>query len=88
LDSSVIQGPLSVAPCQTLISRFATFSSLYGVGRGEHSVLLARWIVRHAELFQGKSVLELGSGLGLAGEREERKSAPACVQSKPPEVLN
>jgi hypothetical protein len=29
LDVSIIQGPVSVAPCQTLISRFATFSSLY-----------------------------------------------------------
>jgi hypothetical protein len=29
LDSSISQGPFSVAPCQTLISRFATFSSLY-----------------------------------------------------------
>jgi hypothetical protein len=26
---SIVQGPLSVAPCQTLISRFATFASLY-----------------------------------------------------------
>jgi hypothetical protein len=26
---SIIQGPFSVAPCQTLISRFATFPSLY-----------------------------------------------------------
>jgi hypothetical protein len=26
---SIIQGPFSVAPCQTLISRFATFSSPY-----------------------------------------------------------
>jgi hypothetical protein len=26
---SIIQGPFSVAPCQTLVSRFATFSSLY-----------------------------------------------------------
>jgi hypothetical protein len=25
LDSSIIQGPFSVAPCQTLVSRFATF---------------------------------------------------------------
>jgi hypothetical protein len=30
LDSSVVQGPFSVAPCQTLISRFATFSSPAG----------------------------------------------------------
>jgi hypothetical protein len=29
LDSSIIQGPFSVAPCQTLISRFATFASPY-----------------------------------------------------------
>jgi hypothetical protein len=28
LDSSIIQGPFSVAPCQTLVSRFATFASL------------------------------------------------------------
>jgi hypothetical protein len=31
LDLSIIQGPFSVAPCQTLISRFATFSSLPSV---------------------------------------------------------
>jgi hypothetical protein len=31
LDSSIVQGPFSVAPCQTL-SRFATFSSLYAAG--------------------------------------------------------
>jgi hypothetical protein len=29
LDLSIIQGPFCVAPCQTLISRFATFSSPY-----------------------------------------------------------
>ena len=29
MDSSIIQGPVSVAPCQTLVSRFATFSSPY-----------------------------------------------------------
>jgi hypothetical protein len=29
LDSFIIQGPFSVAPCQTLISRFATYSSPY-----------------------------------------------------------
>jgi hypothetical protein len=29
LDSSIVQGPFSVAPCQTLISRFAAFASLY-----------------------------------------------------------
>lgn len=39
------------------------------------SVLLARWIVRHEELFQHKRVLELGAGLGLAG---------ACVRERCP----
>jgi hypothetical protein len=29
LDSSIVQGPFSVAPCQTLVSRFATFLSPY-----------------------------------------------------------
>jgi hypothetical protein len=28
-DVSLVQGPFSVAPCQTLMVRFATFSSLY-----------------------------------------------------------
>ena len=31
------------------------------------SVILARWVLRNADLFKGKSVLELGAGLGLAG---------------------
>jgi hypothetical protein len=31
-----IQGPFSVAPCQTLISRFATFSSLHSPQLGSH----------------------------------------------------
>jgi hypothetical protein len=30
LDSSIIQGPFSAVPCQTLVSRFATFASLNG----------------------------------------------------------
>jgi hypothetical protein len=41
LDSSIIQGPFPVAPCQALISRFAPFGSAYAgaealaaVGRG------------------------------------------------------
>ena len=33
LDSSIIQGPFSVAPSQTLITRFATFTSLYLTAR-------------------------------------------------------
>ncbi|KAF0754419.1 hypothetical protein AaE_005339, partial [Aphanomyces astaci] len=31
------------------------------------AVILARWIHLHRELFDGKSVLEVGSGLGLSG---------------------
>ena len=30
LDLSIIQGPFSITKCQTLLSRFATFSSQYG----------------------------------------------------------
>jgi hypothetical protein len=30
LGLSIVQGPISVAPCQTVELRFATFSSLYG----------------------------------------------------------
>jgi hypothetical protein len=31
LDSFITQGPFSVAPCQTLVSRFATFASLTSI---------------------------------------------------------
>jgi hypothetical protein len=42
---SIVQGPFSVAPYQTLISQFATFSSLYGgyPWGGTHSTLLLAW---------------------------------------------
>ena len=33
----------------------------------KYSVLLSRWIIRNAEQLAGKSVLEIGAGLGLAG---------------------
>jgi hypothetical protein len=36
---SIIQGPFSVAPCQTLISRFATFPSPYDVARAARRVV-------------------------------------------------
>jgi hypothetical protein len=38
---SIIQGPFPVAPCQTLVSRFATFSSLYAGHVEAIKVLLA-----------------------------------------------
>ena len=34
-DLSIVQGPVSVAPCQTLALRFATFASLQQGSRGE-----------------------------------------------------
>jgi hypothetical protein len=34
LDLSIIQWLFSITKCLTLITRFATFSSLYVVGRG------------------------------------------------------
>jgi hypothetical protein len=37
LDSPIIRGPFSAAPCQTLVSRFATFSSPY-VAVSPHAV--------------------------------------------------
>jgi hypothetical protein len=43
LDLSVVQGPFSVAPCQTLVSRFATLSSVNagaGIERRTHPVEL------------------------------------------------
>ena len=47
MDLSIVQGPFSVAPCQTLISRFATFPSRYQghcavfLGASEYALLLA-----------------------------------------------
>ena len=39
---SIIQGPFSVAPCQTLISRFATFSSPKRTGGEASGASIAR----------------------------------------------
>jgi hypothetical protein len=36
-DLSIVQGPFSVDPCQTLMLRFATFASLYRGGRRQLS---------------------------------------------------
>jgi hypothetical protein len=47
-DSSLVQGPLSVAPCRTPIVRFATVSSLYrgGVAPGARVELMRRVTLR------------------------------------------
>jgi hypothetical protein len=37
---SVVQGPFSVAPCQALIIRFATFTSLYALSPTRHAAIL------------------------------------------------
>jgi hypothetical protein len=39
LDLSIIQGPFSITKCQTLISRFATFASLYDTRHTTHTHL-------------------------------------------------
>jgi hypothetical protein len=63
LDLSIIQGPFSVAPCQTLVSRFATFSSLYtflrGLGTAAGTAGLGAW--------NGLTGVAAGSGLGAVG---------------------
>ena len=61
MDLSVIQGPFPVAPCQTLVSRFATFSSPY--------VLLGRedGVPRHHERL-GR--LPTHAPVGVEGEVE------------------
>ena len=49
MDSSIVQEPFSVAPCQTLISRFATFSSPYMVPAEQRdAVRRGRQVERHA----------------------------------------
>jgi hypothetical protein len=62
---SIIQGPVPVAPCQTLISRFATFSSLYvgGGAAGGGGSLQAGGAAAHAavELQSGTPAGRLGS---------------------------
>jgi hypothetical protein len=46
---SIIQGAFSVTPCQTLVSRFATFSSPYGVRVSEARVETPRLVCRGYE---------------------------------------
>jgi hypothetical protein len=48
LDSSIIQGPFSVAPCQTLISRFATFASQFTATRARGTAAVSRAAEREA----------------------------------------
>jgi hypothetical protein len=68
VDSSIIQGPFPVAPCQTLISRFATFSSLQEGGAPlpgrlsfRKQMMVRVWITRdpHRTVMQE---LRIGSG--------------------------
>jgi hypothetical protein len=69
LDSSIIQGPFSVAPCRTLISRFATFSSQYTGGRSPVRRLVAAQLLgggsqlRHLVLNVAAQLLGGGSQL-------------------------
>jgi hypothetical protein len=72
LDLSIIQGPISVAPCQTLVSRFATFASLYLaacalLSSSEKPFEAGAWILptraQSAKVVAAAGVLKLASGL-------------------------
>jgi hypothetical protein len=76
---SFILGPFSVAPCQTLISRFATFSSLYvaaivvGVylgGQPEVELLAENYQLQEVLEKAGYAMGEGGSGAGGAGRQK------------------
>eukprot|EP01134_Creolimax_fragrantissima_P001775 CFRG1775T1 len=45
------------------------------------SLELARWIAKNSSMFEGKDVIELGSGVGLAGFVAARQNAKSVVLS-------
>ena len=75
MDLSIVQGPFSVAPCQTLVSRFATFSSPYRsapVSAGSSSSAL-----RHC-LDHGNAAVIPHSAAMAATSPLRRRHPPAC----------
>jgi ABC-type sulfate/molybdate transport systems ATPase subunit len=78
-DLSIIQGPFSVAPCQTLASRFATIAPLLQVGdRGsrlsggqKQRVAIARALVNRPKILLLDEVRLLAVGVVFRWWREE-----------------
>jgi hypothetical protein len=72
LDSSIVQGPFPVAPCQTLISRFATFASpKRTLVLSTSRATLILWHAPHAPRLGSASVVVVGreeAHAGLHGE--------------------
>ncbi|KAJ1625729.1 hypothetical protein T492DRAFT_1037729 [Pavlovales sp. CCMP2436] len=52
------------------------------------ALCLADWVLRHADLFEGRSVLELGSGLGVTGiAAAHAGAARVCLTDALPELV-
>jgi hypothetical protein len=68
---SIIRGPFSVAPCQTLTSRFATLSSLYVGGGGGGLSTAAR--IRRRRGGGGGARVAWGAGRGARALRAARR---------------
>jgi hypothetical protein len=51
------------------------------------ALVLARWLCRNAALLRGKSVLELGAGMGLAGLAAAHLARRVCLTDFNPLVL-
>jgi hypothetical protein len=87
LDSSIIQGPFSVAPCPTLISRFATFfsqrratacallASLPRSAACSSAPLAGGFNATHGVLLQATALLRDGGAAGAEGAAETAAAA-------------
>ena len=86
MDSSIVQGPFSVAPCQTLVSRFATFSSLYPTGGCTRTTATSRSHLGDPALASASAV-EAVEG-GYKRHKEAFEGAPAPAHRPPPPMRN
>ena len=86
MDSSIIQGPFFVAPCQTLVSRFATFSSLYPTGGCTRTTATSRSHLGDPALASASAV-EAVEG-GYKRHKEAFEGAPAPAHRPPPPMRN
>ena len=80
---SIIQGPFSVAPCQTLVSRFATFSSLYRESRST-DLLSGRWapVLIRLRVFGGAGSTHSQAVRRPVSERATRNWLAATTQQQ------